>query len=217
MQQCVRPGDHVAEGAEIFFLQPALHCGKHAGNFATAAQDFFVIKVILRLHHPWHGYLAALQAFDVLRVFLRRYQFIVTSAHKLQQVVQKLADIRGADVMLQMKLAHAAAQIDPEILVIEDAEIPVHTFQQVKAVIVESSCVYLVAAHQFSQSLAHFRGRIDGISERQNFVRLGVAFADEAFNAVREDGSLTRTSASHYQHGAIHMFDGLPLAVVRIE
>ena len=59
----------------------------------------------------------------VLGVFFGRDQFVVAAADKLQQVVQELGDIGGADVVFEMQFADAAAQVDPEILVVENAEV----------------------------------------------------------------------------------------------
>ena len=47
VQQGVRPGDHVAEGAKIFFRQPALHGRENVRNFATASQNLSIIDHIL--------------------------------------------------------------------------------------------------------------------------------------------------------------------------
>ena len=47
----------------------------------------------------------------------------MTPAHKLEQIIEELPDVGGANVMLKMQVANAAAQVDPEIFVVEDAEI----------------------------------------------------------------------------------------------
>ena len=187
---------------------------EHAGNFAAAAENLFVVEGILRLDDARHRDLTALQAVDILRVFFRRDQFIVTSAHKLQQVIQKLADIRGTNVMFEMKVANAAAQIDPEIFLVENAEVLVHTLQKIEAVVVKGGSVHLVAAQQFAQPFPHFRGGVEGVGEGEDLVWLRMAFADKACNAIREDRSLSRAGARNYQHGTVHVFDGLALAVV---
>ncbi len=123
MQQGMRARDHVAEGAEILFLQPALHGGEDAGDLAAAAQNLGILEDVLGFHDARHGNFAAFQALDVSRVFFGRDQFVVAAADELQQVVQELGNVGGADVVLEMQLANAAAQVDPEIFFVEDAEI----------------------------------------------------------------------------------------------
>ncbi len=47
LQQIVGPDDHVAERPEILFPQPALQCGKYAGDFAAAAEHFGLLQDVL--------------------------------------------------------------------------------------------------------------------------------------------------------------------------
>src|SRR5580693_7221318 len=47
VQQGVGACDHVAEGAQILFAEPALHRFEHARNLAASPQDLRVIKNIL--------------------------------------------------------------------------------------------------------------------------------------------------------------------------
>ncbi len=124
-------GDHVAEGAKIFFGEPALHRGEYAGNLAAAAEHFGVVENVLGSRHAWDGNFLALEAFDVVGILFGRDQFVVTAADEIQQVVQELGDVGGANVMFEPQVANAAAQVDPEILVVEDAEIFVNALQQV--------------------------------------------------------------------------------------
>ena len=87
VQQGMRARDHVAEGAEIFFLQPALHCREHPSDLAAATQDFGVVEGRFRLHDARNRDFVAFEALDVLGVFFWCDEFVVTAADKLQQVV----------------------------------------------------------------------------------------------------------------------------------
>ena len=71
VQQGMRARDHVAEGAEIFFLQPALHGGEYAGDLAAAAQHFFVVENVLGFHDARDGDFFALEALRRTRHIFR--------------------------------------------------------------------------------------------------------------------------------------------------
>ena len=47
LQQIVGADDHVAEGAQILFPQPALQRGEYAGDFAAAAEYFGLLQDVL--------------------------------------------------------------------------------------------------------------------------------------------------------------------------
>ena len=78
----------------------------------------------------------------------------------------------------------------------------------------EGGGVDFPAAEQLAHAVAHFVGGIDGVGERENLVRLGVALADQAFDAVGQDRSLAGAGAGDHQHGSVDMFDGFALAIV---
>src|ERR1035441_5375122 len=165
----------------------SLHGREYAGDLAAAAQDLLVIENDLGFHDARDGNLFALQSLHVLGILFRRDQFVVAAADKLQQVVQELGDIGGADVVLKAQFANAAAQIDPEIFIVEDTEILVDTLQHVEAGVVEGGGVHFPAANQLAHAVAHLLGGIDGVGQREDLVRLGVAFADQALDAVSQD------------------------------
>ncbi len=167
----------MAESAEILFVQPAFHGGEYAGDLAAAAEDFFVFKGDLGFDDARDGDFFALQALHVLGVLFGRDQFVVTAADEIQQVVQELGNIGGADVVLETQFANAATEVDPEILVVEDSEILVHALQQVEAIVVESGGVHIPTANQLGDAITHLPGGIDGVGQREDFVRLGVPFA----------------------------------------
>ena len=48
LEQGMRLGDHVAEGAQIILLQHALDRGKYAGDFPATPDDFFVGQSVAR-------------------------------------------------------------------------------------------------------------------------------------------------------------------------
>src|SRR3984885_6502913 len=91
--------NHVAEGTEIFFGEPTLHGGEYVGNLTTATEHLGVIEDVLGFRDPRDGNFPALQAFHVLGILFGGDQFVVASAHKLQQVVQELGNIGGADIV----------------------------------------------------------------------------------------------------------------------
>ena len=187
VQQGVRASDHVAERAQIFFPEPALHGGEYVGYLAAAAEHLGIVQDVLRLGNARNGNFLALQAFNVLRVFLGRDQFVVTAAHKVQQVVQELRHICSADVVYEMQIPEAAAQVDPEIFVVQDSEIFVHALEQVEAVIVEGGCIHHFAAQQLAHPVAHFFGSVIRVGESEDLVGLSIALANQTLNAVRQD------------------------------
>ena len=119
--------------------------------------------------------------------------------------------------MLKMKIAHAAAEVDPEIFLVENAEILVNALEQAQTVIVERRRLHFFATQQLAHPLLHLLGGVDGVGESQNLVGLGMTLADQAFNAVGENGSLAGARAGDDQHGATHVFDSLALAIVGSE
>ena len=214
VQQRVGAGNHMAESAEIFFGEPALHGGEYAGDLAATAQHLGVVENILGFRDAGDGNFPTLEALDVLGVFFRRDQFIVTAADEIQQVVQELGNIGGADVMFQAQFADAAAQVDPEILVVEDAEIFVDALKQVKAVVVEGGGIHLFAAEKFADAVAHFVGRISRVSKGEDLVGVGVALAHQTLDAVSENRSLACAGARNHEHGSVDVLDGFALALV---
>ena len=71
--------------------------------------------------------------------------------------------------MLKVKVADAAAKINPEILLIEHAEIFPAALQQTEAVVVEGGGVNL-SARAAAHALLHFIGGVRRVGERQDFV-----------------------------------------------
>ena len=65
-----------------------------------------------------------------------------------------------------------------------------------------------------AHALLHFGGGVVGVGERKNFVRAGVALANQVGDALREDGSLAGAGAGNHQHRSMNVLDGLPLAFV---
>ena len=136
---------------------------------------------------------------------------------KLQQIGEKLPHIGGANKIFQPQIADSAAQINPQILFVEHAEILVRAFEQVEAVIVKRRGMNRFPAEQLAQALAHLGSRIIRIGEGQNLVRLRMPIANQARNAMGQNRSLPRARAGHHEHRPADMFDGFALAVVRDE
>src|SRR5258706_14544620 len=157
----MRARDHVTEGAEIVFAEPALHGREYTVDLAAAAQYLGVIEDVLRFRDAREGYFLTLQTYHVLGILFGRDQFIVAAAHELQQIVQKLGNIGGANVMFETQLAHAAAEVYPQILVVEHAKIFVDALEHVEAVIMEGSGVHFSSAKQLAHTVAHLAGRVE--------------------------------------------------------
>ena len=119
--------------------------------------------------------------------------------------------------MLQAQIANTAAQEHPQVLIVEHTKTSAATLEQSVAPGMKSAGLQPVDGRTLQFSLharQHFRGRIVGIGERKNFVRAGVAFANQVGHALREDGSLPSAGAGDHQHRPINVFDGLPLALI---
>src|SRR5579864_2473781 len=217
LQQRVGTSDHVAEGSIVFFLQQPLHGGVHAGNLAASSDLLVVVEPILGLGHARDGKLAAPELFNIFRVLRRRHQLVMATADEVQQVAQELRYVRGTDKVLETKLANAATQKDPKVLLVENAEIFVRALQQAIAVIVKRGGVDAFAAEQVTNSLSHFRCGIPGVGEGDDFVRAGMGLLDQVGNPVRENGRLAGSRARNHEHGPLDMLYGLELAIVRYE
>ena len=210
----MRARDHVAERTQISFAQPALQRGEHAGDFPAAAENFGVCQRVLALRDPGDGDFSARQPFDVLLIVFGRDQFVVAAGNEFEEIAQELADVSGANEVLQVKIANATAQVDPEVLLIKNTKIFAAALQQVQAVIVEGGGVNGFAGEQGAHAISHFSRRITGVGKRQDFVRLRMTFSDEVFDAMRQDGGLAGARSCDYQHGAMDMLDGLALTLV---
>src|SRR5437868_11579635 len=138
----------------------------------------------------------------------------MAAGNEFQEIAQELADIGSSDEMLKVKIANAAAKVNPEILIIKNAKIFAATLQQVQAIVVERGGVNGFAREQGPHAIAHFSRRITGVGEGQDFVRLRMTFSDQVFDAMRQDGGLAGARSGNYQHGAMNMFNGLALTLV---
>src|ERR1700731_923375 len=112
MQQFVSPRNHVAEGAEILFLQHALNGCEHRGDLMAASHYFFVRNRadILRFGHARNGQLPAIDLLNVFRILLRADEFVVTAPDEVQEVVEKLADVGSPYEVVETKLSNPLAQ-----------------------------------------------------------------------------------------------------------
>jgi len=119
--------------------------------------------------------------------------------------------------VFEAQIANTAAQVHPEILVVEHAKTSAAALEQSVAPCMEGAGLQTVDAGplQFpSYAGQHLRGGIVGIGERNNFVRAGVTFADEVGHALREDSGLPGAGAGDHQHRAMKVSDGLLLAFI---
>ena len=114
-----------------------------------------------------------------------------------------------------MQFANPFSRVDPEILVVENAEILATTDQQVIAVRMEGRNLQprdISAAEFVSHSFPHFAGSVVGVGDSKNLFRPGLTFLNEPRNSSGENSSLARTSARHHQHRTEDMLDGFLLA-----
>ncbi len=127
LQQVVGVGDHVAEGSQLVLAQHALHGGEYTGDFTAPPDDFLVRHGdgVFRFGHPRNRQLATFDFLHILFVFFRTDEFVMTMPKEGKQVVKKLAEPGGADKVVQVQFANAAAEINPEVLIVEDAKLPV--------------------------------------------------------------------------------------------
>src|SRR5580698_4562968 len=131
--------DHVAKCAEIVFMQHALDRREYAGDFLAASNDLFVRQSIgiFRFTDPRNGDLAPLKLMHISSVFLRVDQIILAAPHETQEIMEKLADIGCAHEVVQAQVADTLPQIDPQILVIEHAELFTAPAQELIAIFME--------------------------------------------------------------------------------
>ncbi len=143
----------------------------------------------------------------------------MTAAHEVQQVMQKLADVGRNYEMFQVEFAQPFAEENPQIVVIEHAELFAIADQEVVAIGVESRDLYGsgLAANLSPDPLAHFCGCVVGVCEGENFVGPGIAGLDELSDSADQDGGLAGASAGDDQQRSVQVLDGLTLAVVRLE
>src|SRR5580698_3536344 len=138
-QQSISAGDHMAEGAEILFTEHAFNLGEHTRDFTAAVEDFLVGKsgCLLGLADARNRQFAALHPLDVMSVFSRPHQLVLTAAHEVEKVVEEFADIGRNHEMLQIEVAETFSEKNPEIEVVKHTKLPAIADQQVVAVGVE--------------------------------------------------------------------------------
>ena len=214
--------DHVAESSQVIFPQHSFHRSKYAGDLAATSQHFFVghIVRVLRPGYTRNGQFPAFESLNVFLVFLGADQFVMTMPHELEQVFQELAHAGGANEVFQIQLAKAPAQVDPEILIVEHAELSAIFPKKVVAVFVkgcDAQSGQIGSAQLLLHSVAHLLSRVLGVSDGENFVGPGMAFANQTSDALGENSGLSRACASDHQHGPVDVFDRFALALVRVE
>ena len=154
------------------------------------------------------------------RVLFRTYQFILAATQKIQQVVQKFGYVRRADEVFQIQFAKPFAQVNPDIFVVEHAKLFFAADQQVVAVGVKSRDLQtrdVGPANLGANAFLHFPGGVIGICDSQNLIGSSMLLLNEPGNASCEHSGFARACPCDHQHRTAHMFDGLPLALVRLE
>src|SRR5438046_4920345 len=125
LEQRIASRNHVAEGAEIFLIKHVLDGGEYAADFAASSKRLFIGERsgVLGFTNAWREQFARFDASQIFCILLGTHEFVMTPAHEVEQIVQKLAEVGGTDEIMQPKLADAAAQVNPQILIVQNAEI----------------------------------------------------------------------------------------------
>ena len=101
-------------------------------------------------------------------------------AQKIQQVPQKLPNIRSPHKISQMQIAQPPPQVNPQVRLVQHAKISLRTLEQIKTVIMKRRGMHASLAHERAHALAQFSRRILRISKRENLLRLRVPFLEPA-------------------------------------
>ena len=168
VQQFVGMRDHLAEGAQVVLSQHALDGSEHPGDLLAASHHFLMAELgrVLRLAHSRDVQLATTDTTDVFGILLRLHQFVLAAAHEIEQVEEELADVGGADEVIEVQLPDAATQVDPEIGILEQAELLAAAGQQLVAVGMKSLGLQFrdVGPAQLGRyPLAHLAGGVIGV------------------------------------------------------
>ena len=137
-----------------------------------------------------------------------------------QQIVEELAEPGGANVVVEVQFTDAAAQINPQVLIVHHPEFLAALVEESVAIIVKSrepKAGEVGPAQLLFHPLPHFLRRIPGVGDGKNFVGPGVSFADQVGDAPGEDGGLPGACAGDDQHRPVDMLDSFALALVRLE
>ena len=103
LQQLIGTSNHVAEGAEVP-SQHVFHGGKDVRDFPAALQYLVVrqLTVFFGARNARQGNFLAFEPFHVTLIIFWPDEFVLAPAYELEQAVEKLADISGANKMFEM-------------------------------------------------------------------------------------------------------------------
>ncbi len=148
---------------------------------------------------------------------VRADQFVLAAAHEIQQGVEELAHIGGANEILQPQIANVAPQINPKIFVVEDSEVGLAAMEQAIAPGMKGEHLKAVSVLSLEFRLyapLHFFGGVVGVGKSKNLVGARTALTDQMGNTLREDSRLSGAGAGQNQHRAMDVLNGFPLAFV---
>jgi hypothetical protein len=151
---------------------------------------------------------------------LRSDQFVVAVPEEGKQIIEKFAETGGAYVIVQVQLTNPAAEINPQVLIIEHAELPVILDQQFVAVLVKSGDAeagQTGPTQLLLHPLPHFLCGIFGIGYSENFIGPGVSFPDQMGDAPGKNCGFASTRSGDDKDRAVDVFDGFALALIRLE
>lgn len=141
-------------------------------------------------------------------------------AHELEQVFKELAHAGGTNEILEVQFAKTPAQVDPKVLIVDHFELPAVLPQKVVAIFVEgrdAQAGQVGPAQLLLHPLTHLLGGILGVGNSQNFVGTGMAFANQASDALGQDRGLSGSRTGDHQHRSVNMLDGRALVLVGLK
>lgn len=215
-------GDLVAKRTQVLFFKHSFDRAVDVCDFVASRANLFVREQgdVFGLAHPWNGQLTALQAPYILLIFLGSYEFILAPAHEVEQVIKELRDFCRSHEILELQFPNAAAEIDPQIFVVDYFEVLSMPNEQIVAVRVkglELQSRDVIAPELSSNALAHFVGRIFRVGEREDLIRTHLLVPNKVRDAADQDSRLPRSCSRHHQHGAADMLNRCTLPIVRLQ
>ena len=77
--------------------------GEYAADFAASSKRLFIGERsgIFGFTNAWRGQFARFDAAQILCILLGPHEFVMTPAHEVEQIIQKLAEVGGTDEIIQ--------------------------------------------------------------------------------------------------------------------
>ena len=108
--------------------------------------------------------------------------------------------VTGADEILQMQISQSLAEIDPQILIVQHAELFLRLIGGSLRDRRECGDPGAIAPKSV-HSLAHLAGSLVAVGDGQDFFSAGMALPDQMSNTTRQNGRLACASSRDNQSG----------------